>query len=132
MVGLANTAFDPRVEHLFPGAVSPLYAFTGSYARDSVVRFGIGYWIKLGAASEVLQPGMWLALPQSVPLNPGWNLVSSGASEPANVNSVMTTGTTLLSDFYGFNGAYFITTIIEPGHAYWVKSASRGVLTFRR
>lgn len=132
MVGLANTAFDPRTERLFPGAVSSLYAFTGSYTRNSTVRFGIGYWIKLESARVVMQPGMWLALPQSVPLNPGWNLVSSGASEPANVNSVTTTGTALLSGFYGFDGAYYITTAIEPGHAYWVKAAGRGTLTFRR
>lgn len=132
MIGLANTPFNPSAGAIFPAAASPLFKYSNGYVFDSVLHPGIGYWIKLDAPRTTQHPGVWLALPQTIPLGAGWNLICSGASEPAPVAAIVAIGTTLQSSFFGFNEGYYIATTIDPGRAYWVKSATRGAITFNR
>ncbi|MBS1910689.1 MAG: hypothetical protein JST22_01760 [Bacteroidetes bacterium] len=132
MIGLPNTPFYPSVDVMFPAAASPLFTYNNGYVTDSILRRGTGYWIKLDAPRTVRQPGISLALPQTIPLAAGWNLICSGASEPAPAASVVVTGTTLQSGFFGFSDGYYVAATIDPGRAYWVKSATRGAITFNR
>ncbi|HVZ42049.1 MAG TPA: hypothetical protein VHI13_22410 [Candidatus Kapabacteria bacterium] len=132
MIGLPNTPFNPSAGAMFPAAASPLFTYSNGYVIDSILRRGLGYWIKLDAPRITRQSGISLALPQTIPLAAGWNLICSGASEPAPVASVVAIGTTLQSGFFGFNDGYYVASTIDPGRAYWVKSATRGAITFNR
>ena len=60
---------------------------------------------------------------------PGWNLISSGASTSALVSAITASGTTVVSNYFGFDNGYYVATRIEPGRAYWVNVTTAGTLT---
>ncbi|MBI5216176.1 MAG: T9SS type A sorting domain-containing protein [Ignavibacteriae bacterium] len=103
---------------LFPTATSDAFRFEGGYLATDPLVNGDGYWLKFNGAQSVAIPGVILES-QTISLSQDWNLVGSvsGAVTAPGMDAC------ILSQFYGFSSGYVPVTFLEPGRAYWVKSA---------
>jgi hypothetical protein len=130
LVGLANIPASADKNVVFPNNGSNAFRYNNGYTVDNTLDQGVGYWVLLNDNATIEQTGTTVALPRTVNVQPGWNLISSGASVPAAVGSITVSGTTVLSNYFGFNNGYFIASSIEPGKAYWVNVSAAGTITF--
>lgn len=130
MVATANTPTSAHKDSLFRNASSNAFRYNAGYTADNTLDQGVGYFVKLDSSYVVEQIGSAVSLPQTINVVAGWNLISSGSSEYATASATTTSGTTIQSSFFGFNGSYSAATVIEPGKAYWVKCSATGTLTF--
>lgn len=130
-VALANTPLGSNnKDFIYPAAISNAFRFNGSgYVVDNTLDAGVGYWVMLGDARTVEQKGATVPLPRAITVIPGWNLIASGASAPASVANITASGTTILSNFFGFDNGYASASRLEPGRAYWVNVSTAGTLT---
>jgi len=130
LVALANAPSSVHKDSVYRAATSNAFRFDGNgYVVDNMLDAGVGYWLTLGDDRTIEQVGTAVALPRTIAVAAGWNLISSGAGAPAPVANVTAAGTTILSSFFEFRGGYTPATIIEPGHAYWVNVSTAGTLT---
>jgi hypothetical protein len=117
---------DPSVTALYPATSGTAYQYTGSYSTVGSLTHGPGYWLKfLG-----MQAGTIIgctSLIDTVAVRNGWNLIGS-VSDTVPVVSVSAQGTTVISNYFGYSGGYFVADNILPGQAYWVKTSSAGSL----
>jgi hypothetical protein len=125
LVSVPLDVADPSAATLFPGAISPLYAYRTGYAGESTAVWGSGYWVRFAAPETVsffgTPPG-----PDTVDLVPGWNLVGSAPSPVAAAEVVQIPPGHVPSGFYGYDGNYSQADTLRPGHAYWVRSSTGG------
>ena len=98
--------------------------WTGTrYEQASTLESAKGYWVKVGVSCTLQTPPSSGSFPQSLALNPGWNLISSSGSW----NQLNTGGCTLLSGPWWWNGKQYKQ--IAPGtplngfKGYWAKVA---------
>ncbi len=115
---------DMMVTSMFPEAVSPAYAFNGTYFQVDEFMMGSGYWLKF--PEDTTHEMMGNPEPGNIALSEGWNLIgpyhmymdpSMITTEPAGI---------ITSAFFGFDNGYFNATSIDPGHGYWVKASQDG------
>lgn len=129
LISLPLSVADPSVGALFPQAVSPLYAFSGSqgYLPAAIFQSGKGYWLKFADSLQAVISGE-LQLADSVELQPGWNLIGM-ISEPIPVAGIVTVPAGLVvSDFFGYNSAYEAADTLQSARGYWVKAGGKGLL----
>jgi hypothetical protein len=131
MVSVPLTMAEYEKTALFPDASSAAYAFSDGYYSQSVLENGKGYWIKFPAAQTVTMTG-GARLADTVEVFAGWNMIG-GLSSPIEVDSVGSIpGGMEASPFYGYNGGYEKSSILEPGKGYWVKVDLQGKLVLGR
>ncbi|MBA4312451.1 MAG: hypothetical protein C0417_07455 [Chlorobiaceae bacterium] len=123
LISLPVIVDDASKQTLFPTSISNAYNYNGSYVSADSLKFGIGYWLKFGSTTSIEIAGSPI-FDDTINLLEGWNLIGS-VSKPVPVSSVSTDppGTTL-SEFFEYQGAYQISTTVEPSKAYWVKAAT--------
>lgn len=129
MVGLANTPANADKNVVYPNNGSNAFRYSAGYTVDNTLDAGIGYWVLLNDNSTIEQTGTSVALPRTVSVQAGWNMVCTGASTRATVANTVATGTTVLAVF-GFSNGYTTATVMEPGKAYWINVTTAGTLTF--
>jgi hypothetical protein len=135
LVALANTPQSNHKDSMYHHAVSSAIRFSidTSYVVDNTLDAQGGYWVELDSGSTVEQIGTTVSLPVTVPVRAGWNLIATGASEPASISAIATGGLTLQSEFFTYNNGYTTTDqVLLPGRAYWVKVSGNGAITFNR
>lgn len=132
LVSVPVRVADPRAASLFPGAVSPVYRFSGSqgYLASDTLECGSGYWVKFDTAASVEITGVQVS-PDTVPLAAGWNMIGtvSEAVDSAAVEQVPPG--VVQTSFYEYGGGYTASTVLQPGRGYWVKAGQTGYLVFR-
>ena len=114
---------------VFTKASQPPFLFNTVYEESVSMGPGIGYWVHLTEPETVTFPAAEFALHNlDLELNQGWNLVS-GLSQTLPETAVVDNEDIIFSHWYGFNGAYFTATDIEPGYGYWVRASEAGTIT---
>ncbi len=119
LVSLPYLYEDSHKDILFPTSKSNAFLFDNGYRVESVMKNGIGYWMKFWTA-ELPVTLHGLSLHEiAVPVKKGWNLIGSVDHEvPIPTDAIIE------SNVYGYENGYTIASIIEPGHGYWVKVSS--------
>ena len=113
---------------LFEKITQEPYKFeSNSYSTSENLIPSSGYWILLGEEETVGFEGELLDF-VVLDLNQGWNLVS-GIGHSLPETAVEDAEGIITSAWYGFSGAYFTATDIEPGYGYWVRASEAGTVT---
>jgi len=115
---------------------SGVYQFNNGYQSVTTLVPGIGYWLDNSGETIYNTGDEWPAsgiLPvTNDPINvvAGWNLI--GVYNTSVTTNLITTSPSgiLTGSFYRYipNVGYQIATILEPGNAYWIQSATNGVM----
>jgi len=118
---------DTRASSLFPDALTPFYAFSGTYIPDTAAQRGRGYWIKLPGRDTVQFVGSAI-VSDTLILDSGWNLVGS-VSSPLEIGTIVEIPPGhLQSGFYLYDAGYREASTLEPGRGYWVRSAGGSIV----
>jgi hypothetical protein len=119
---------DDSVQHVFTNSMNMYaFAFEGGYVQKYRLANGPGYWIKSSAAyTQNITGSPRDTLTAPVALN--WNMIGSiSTSIDTSVAHVTPSVTGLrASNFFKYSNGYVVTTTIEPGLGYWVKTSSAG------
>ena len=120
---------DMSTSVLFPTAISPFYSFIATYSQVSVLENGKGYWAKFDGNQNVIISGNNSA-GNEISVNQGWNLIGPFEFQVSIENMTTNPPNIIISSFYGYEGGYVPSTVLEPGKGYWVKSNLPGIIHF--
>jgi hypothetical protein len=121
------SVINDSVNILFPGATGSAYKYTASGYQSSVrISPGLGYWLKFANPETVFVEGS-PHYEDTIDVMDGWNIIGS-LTRGINVSSITGVGTSIKSDFFGFDNGYTMTDSIIPGKGYWVKVNPEGKL----
>ncbi|RCK76467.1 MAG: Cell surface protein [Ignavibacteriae bacterium] len=129
LISIPLKTFDSTVTSLFSNSLMDYFYSYGEsgYKTEYILKNGIGYWAKFSQSQIVQIPGIPLYT-DTLELNAGWNMIGS-VSGDIPIQSLFTEPPDLmLSNFYGYDGFYFIADTLRSGSAYWVKANSKGQL----
>jgi hypothetical protein len=118
---------DMTTTTLFPTAISPFYEFNNTYNQISVLENGKGYWAMFNGNQSVTITGT-LRNGNDILVNQGWNLIGPFAHDISVNNITSSPPNIIISEFYGYFGAYITHDTLESGKGYWVKTSVNGVL----
>lgn len=131
LVSLPLTVSNASAGAVFPGAASPLYAFSGQsgyVVRDSLQE-GEGYWLKYDSARVVSITGVPRNT-DTIAVSAGWSIVGA-ISTPVGASAVIQVPPGILqSPFYGYASGYFAADSLLPARGYWVRVSAPGTLIF--
>ncbi len=121
---------NDSVTAVYPAALASAYAFLpgSGYSSTALIPHGAGYWIKFGSAQTATLIG-FPDLADTIAVEAGWNLVGALA-EKLPASSVVPVGTTIASQFYGYQAGYSVSDTLRPGLGYWVNVSATGTLVF--
>ena len=127
MISVSKQVSDYHKQALFPTAISNAFDYEGSYhIKDSLI-VGNGYWLKFASAQTISFPGIPIET-DSIKVTSNWNIIGS-VNSPIPVSSINQSPNGIVSSqYFGYNGMYYIASTIEPGAAYWVKTKNPGTL----
>lgn len=110
---------------LYPSGGSAFAFGPSGYAVTSTLANGPAYWVKFGTnPPAVSYTGVWIdSLRDSVITN--WNMIGS-VSHDVPISQIRYDGTTKVSNYFGYNGGYFVADTIKVGKGYWVKVSQAG------
>ena len=129
MIGLPLSVDNPDAQFLFPESVeNTLFTFAeGGYSQESILNFGIGYWLRFHSHGTSTISGQSLD-ELSIELTNGWNMIS-GISQMVSVNAIYDPDQLIIDGtVYSFNDGYEPAGTIEPGQGYWVRSSGNGTI----
>jgi hypothetical protein len=128
LVSLPVSVGNPAVTAQFPTSASLAYDYVpnSGYAMQTSLAIGTGYWLKFGSAQSVSVTGTPVTA-DTIDVLPGWNLIGS-ISNPVVAASVTAIGTSVASEYFGYNNGYARSDTIVPSRAYWVKVSNAGKL----
>jgi hypothetical protein len=122
-VGVINDS----VYVLFPGATGSAYKYTASgYQPSARIAPGLGYWLKFANSDTILVEGR-PRYEDTLDVVDGWNIIGS-LTHVVNTSSITGIGTSIQSNFFGYDDGYTIADSIIPGKGYWVKVNPDGKL----
>ncbi|MBI1808186.1 MAG: T9SS type A sorting domain-containing protein [Ignavibacteria bacterium] len=131
MVSVPLSVVDYNKNIIYPTATSNAFSYNNSgYTVETVLRNGVGYWVKFPSATTVAISGTSM-VQETVNVSANWNMIGV-PSGPALVSDVSPIGTTIVSNYFGFSAnGYFIEDTLKPGRAYWVKVNQSGKLAVK-
>ena len=112
---------------IFKNSTGEPFMFTSSYQEVTELKPASGYWVHLDGEETVGFSGEMLDF-MALDLNQGWNLIS-GLGHSLPESAVEDNQGIINSAWYGFDGAYYTATDIEPGYGYWVRASQAGTIT---
>lgn len=124
MLSLPAIFPDRSAKSVFPGSDSRAFSFQpeAGYVTVDTLEYGSGYWIKYSTNQTISLHGYALTN-DTVALHAGWNMIGS-ISTPVSLAGIQTIPPFVhLSPFYTYTNAYFIVSVLEPMHSYWVKAS---------
>jgi len=127
LISLSRSRLDQHKNSVFPSAISPAFAYAGSYVITDPLENGSGYWLKFGSAESLGVYG-YPVTKESINVRKGWNLIGT-IDTAVSVSAITLVPTGILnSRYYGYEGGYHPTDTLEPGRGYWVKVTQNGTL----
>jgi hypothetical protein len=131
LISLPVQTTSHSVKDLYPSSEAHAFSFAGTYVECDTLREGIGYWLRFPSDLQVNIDGMTL-VKKTVNVVKGWNVIG-GLSTPLATASILSTGTTVTSQYIGYDdtSGYTGEDTLTPGKGYWVKVGSAGQLSFR-
>ncbi len=130
MISLPYDVSNKQVTANFPSAISQAFSYNpaSGYQTASELAMGTGYWLKYSPGLDPIPTNGPPLTADTIDVSEGWNLMGSIAST-INVSTISSIPSGIVtSQFFGYNGAYYTSTTIEPGKAYWVKVSQAGQL----
>jgi hypothetical protein len=129
LVSVPLTVVDYSSTGLMPNAVTTPHSFTGgSYVQQSTLTNGAGYWVKFNGGENIGMNGFDIE-EEVITVDEGWNIVGS-ITAPVVVTSIGSHPPGIvMSQFFGYDGSYYISPVVQPGMGYWVKASQAGTLT---
>ncbi len=127
MVSLPVEPFTNLKTFLYPTAVSPAYGFDGNYVIRDTLRNGEGFWMKFNG-SQLIPIDGYTYIVDTINVDEGWNIVGS-LSEAIAVSTIGSIPSNIVnSEFFGYNGSYYVADSIMPGQGYWIYTNQSGQL----
>ena len=126
MVSVPAQVNDFHVTTLYPSAVSSAFDYAAGYQPQTILQAGVGYWLKFASDSAASISGTSV-VKETVAVASGWNLIGT-PSYPVPTGEIVPVGTSVNSNFFGYNGGYQIADTLEAGLAYWVRVTAAGQL----
>ena len=125
------------VDTWWPGRnpLASVYKWNGAYASVTTATPTEGYWMLHTGANayntgdEWPAGGIQVVAHDPIAIATGWNMI--GGYDNSALGSGLTTtpaGLIVAGTVYGWNGAYFNPTNLEPGYGYWLLSTGDGVI----
>ncbi len=112
---------------LFPTAMSQAFGYQGQmYQSCDTLKYCNGYWLRFGTIDTIGIVGTPV-FGDTAAVLPGWNVVASVATQ-VTTSSVVPIGTSVTSEYFGFDHGYQPADTMQPGKAYWVKVGTAGQL----
>jgi hypothetical protein len=118
---------DFRKHSVFPTASSSVFAFISGYVVAETLENGKGYWLKFNTSQQVGFAGAEINS-DTIDVNPGWNIIGSISDTVEVTQIIQMPQDNISSKFYRYDFAYFESSILVPGRAYWVKANTAGKL----
>lgn len=113
---------------ILPTATSSAFRYVaGKYEYGSTLKHGTGYWLTFPPSGNIGFNGIPIT-DDTIHVATGWNLIGTiGLTiAPSWIRSVPPGIVT--SNFWGYDGAYFVAGTLTPGNGYWVKANQSGKL----
>ena len=115
--------------------LASVYKWTGTYTAITSATPTEGYWMLHTGANTYNTGDEWpaggieIVAHDPIPITTGWNMIGGYENSPL-VSGLTTTpaGLIVAGTVYGWNGAYFNPTNLEPGYGYWLLSTGDGVI----
>ena len=121
LISLPFTPFSGDAETLFPNHTpGSVFAFNGSYTSPASLQTLEGYWMHFSADETVPIYGT----PEqggSIFVEPGWQIIG-GPDCDLPVSELGIPIGAIGSDFFGYDGGYYVADTLKPGNGYWVKA----------
>jgi hypothetical protein len=129
MVSVPRVVTNYAKTSVFPTATTDAFGFSnaGGYAATATLANGPGYWLKFSGAQSVQVNGTSI-LSDDFTVEQGWNMIGSISTNVLTNTITSTPGGIVTSQFFAYDNGYSVTSVIEPGQAYWVKTSSAGTL----
>ncbi|MDI6766411.1 MAG: S8 family serine peptidase [Bacteroidota bacterium] len=129
MLGVPVVEWDFSKSSVYPTSNSDAFKYQGSYIPVFNLENGVGYWLKYNTRQNVDYYGT-LINQYSIPVNAGWNMIGSISSPIGIANITQSPANMVISNYFRHEtGGYVISSNIEPGKGYWVKTNQAGSLT---
>lgn len=127
MISIPLLVVDPRIQTLFPTAVSPAFAYQEAYVQRDTVRYGESYWLKFQSEDTILIRGTSPII-EVISLRVGWNMIAAPSKTTLINNLQFFPGGMTHGDFYTSvpGVGYSLTDTLIPGNGYWVKVNANG------
>ncbi|MBI1804391.1 MAG: SBBP repeat-containing protein [Ignavibacteria bacterium] len=128
MVSIPRIVSDFRKTVLFPSAASSAFAYAHStYELRDTLQNGVGYWLNFSTDQTIAIAGQEKTF-DTVQVALGWNMIGTitDAIPIASIASIP--GGITTSNFFGYNGSYYIADTLKPGKGYWIQTSSAGKL----
>jgi hypothetical protein len=118
---------NPTTAAVFPGSASSAFFYKGTYQKKDTLPYGAGFWIKYNGAVAVELEGEPITA-DSISVTSGWNLIGA-LSQPVSASSIVSDPPSIVvSNYFGYNGAYFAADSLMTMRGYWVKASGSGTL----
>ncbi len=128
MISVPVLANNMNPQMLFPEAASMAFGFQDGYYPVDMMQTGEGYWLKFDAPQDYELMGFNAAAP--VPVEAGWNMVGV-FNYDFSVDDITTEPPGILSSqFYGFEGTYYVPEYLNSGKGYWIKTSQAGEIWY--
>ncbi len=130
MISVPYDVSNKQVTANFPSAISSAYSYhpISGYQTATELTTGVGYWLKYSPGIDPIPTNGPPLTQDTIDVSEGWNLMGSIAST-INTSAISSIPSGIVtSQFFAYNGAYYTSTTIEPGKAYWVKANQTGQL----
>ncbi|MBI1804776.1 MAG: T9SS type A sorting domain-containing protein [Ignavibacteriae bacterium] len=128
LIGLPLLPDEVRKDSIFRTATSHAFTYYQTYEQRDTIEFGRGYWLKFLGDQTINLTGLSVdSLRMSLPQ--GWNMVC-GITDPLPVDSIIEDPPNSVTAVFGYDGAYYPATVLDPGKGYWIKTNQNCTVTF--
>jgi photosystem II stability/assembly factor-like uncharacterized protein len=127
IISLPVAVADPRIETIFPSAISKAFLFENTYLLTDSLKSGVGYWIKFNSPQFVSITGDSI-LSDTINIHAGWNMIGSISRDVLVTDIIQIPDSIITSRYYGYKLSYNAADTLKPRYGYWVKSKSEGQL----
>jgi hypothetical protein len=125
LVSVPSLEANMNASIVFSKKISSAFKYDAGYQTTDTLLNGQGYWIETASAEENDFSGQPLGI-DTIQLVTGWNIIGSiGYSVAVDSLEEQPAGI-IASNFFGYNGSYFVTGSLQPGQGYWVKANHAG------
>jgi len=129
LFSLSHKLDDRRKNLLYPSSGSDAFAYQRGYYLIDTLPQRYGYWLKYSQPDTIYLAGA-ARTRDTILINTGWQIIGS-ISFPVAVDKIEKNPPDLIiSDFFGWSGAYMPVDTLYPHKGYWVKAKSEGKLIF--
>lgn len=127
LVSMPVVTSNMHTQTLFPTANSSAFGYVNGYISADTLKAGAGYWLRFPDTLSLSFCGS--PVPGgTISIKSGWNIV--GAYDKGVLVSAITTtpSSIITSAFFGYTNGYQMSSSLQPGKGYWVRSSQSGVI----